>query len=275
MMKRNRHMGAGDGGSDCGGDQSSTPIGGEGASAKCSRLFFIPPDCSGGIKLDGTAPSGTAQWFNEQVIKIEIRAKVSSRQYGHDKSYCSQDAVPGINSFDGTIQTRIQCCSTPFSLFAGDTAWLQVYPLGQNGANTTPIAGYALITEDPVIMNLENGDPVEHNYSYVSKGLWTGPTGVDGVFDCCDCCGDSGADFSPAPEPSMLDSDPVTVYRWTAGGEWSIAFDELPPGFVRGPAPDPKTDAGKSTTDLRFVKCVKVAATADLHSHSGIVTTGA
>ena len=33
------------------------------------------------------------------------------------------------------------------------------------GGNNVLIQGYAEIEEDPIIMNLESGDPVEHNYT--------------------------------------------------------------------------------------------------------------
>jgi len=262
----------------CGGPSTSVPIGGEGASAKCSKIFLLPPDCTNGILLNGTAPSGTTQWFNEQVTRIEVRPRVTSRVYGHDKSYCCQDEVSGIYSWDGSIQTRAQCCpgspGIPFSLYAGALAWLQIWPLGST-ETAAPIAGYARITDDPIMMNLETGDPVEHNYTYVSKGLWTLPAGLTGYVNCCVCteCGTGGMgeEIEAEPEPGLLDSDPVTVYKWTDKGEWVVAFDELPPGFVRGLAP---TEHGKKDGEMKFVKCIKVAPTADLHSHSGLVAMG-
>ena len=259
---------------------SNTPTGGMGQSARCSKIFWLAPTCP--IVLDGTPPAtGTLAYFSEQVTRIEIRSQVASRKYGHDKSYCAQDTTKGIASWNGSIQTKAQCVSPPFSFFAGATIWLCIYPLGTtNGSNVTPcISGYAEIEEDPIIMNLENGDPVEHNYTYSSKGWWNLPTGMTGTFDCCKCCCTSGMDAEEESElingTSLLDSDPVTVYKWTDAGNWAIAFDELPPGFVHGPTPNARTEQGKKAGELRFVKCIKVAQTADLHSHSGIVTVGA
>ena len=261
----------------CGGAAAASLVGGNGASAKCSRIFLIPPYCNAGLLLNGVRPGGTAVWLNEQVTRIEVRPKVAMKTYGHDKSCGAQDETAGIDSYDGTIQTRVQCCTVPLSIGAGNLAWIQVYPLGQT--NGDPVEGYARITEDPIIMNLENGDPVEHNYTYSSKGWWNLPTGMTGTFDCCKCCCTSGMDAEEESElingTSLLDSDPVTVYKWTDAGNWAIAFDELPPGFVHGPTPNAMTAQGKKAGELRFVKCIKVAQTADLHSHSGIVTVGA
>lgn len=274
MNRRTNRVRAGDTPT-CGADADDTPIGGNGASAKCSRIFLIPPDCSGGIKLDGTRPSGTAVWLNEQVVSIDIHPKTATEVFGHDKSCGAQDETPGIDSYDGTVNTLVQCCDTPFTLWNGALAWIQVYPLGQD--NGDPIEGYARITEAPIRIVFKNGDPVEHNYTYVSKGQWSAPAGLDGYVDCCDdCnCGDSGGDSAVGPADTTLDSDPVTVYKWTDSGVWAMAFDELPEGFVHGPAPDAKAEPGKKAGELKFVKCVKVAPTADLHSHSGLVVAGA
>ena len=252
----------------CGGAAAASPVGGNGASAKCSRIFLIPPYCNAGLLLNGVRPGGTAVWLNEQVTRIEVRPKVAMKTYGHDKSCGAQDETAGIDSYDGTIQTRVQCCTVPLSIGAGNLAWIQVYPLGQT--NGDPVEGYARITEDPIIMNLENGDPVEHNYTFVSKGQWNFPQGMIGFEGCCEACNCANGQVQgilDEPEPALLDSDPVTVYKWNGSG-WAISYSEMPAGYVMGPAPDAATDKPKSELDtMRFVKCVKVAPTADLHSH--------
>jgi hypothetical protein len=250
--------------------KGSSPIGGQGASAKCSRIYFIPPNCTTGIKLDGTAPSGTAKWFVEQVIRIEVRAMVSSRSYGHDKSFCCTDVTPGINSFNGVITSRVQCCDVALSMPAGAVAWLQVFPLGDSGA---VIEGYAMITEAPMIMNIESGDPIEANYTFTSKGLWnTDFAFINTVTDCCSCCNESSM-FAESPIRGMrgiggsdemlggsvhdeasrlITHNPQTVYTWT-GSDWERSFDESGGEFMPGPIPQ---EPGKYPGQPKYVPCV-------------------
>ena len=247
----------------------TAPVGGHGASSKCSRVFVIPPACSSGIRLDGTRPGNPASWLNEQVIQIQLRPKRATKTYGHDKSCGAQDETPGLDSFDGSIKTRVQCVTAALSLGSGDLAWIQVYPLGSTASD--PIEGYARITDELIDINLENGDPVEHTYNFVSKGQWIFPNGISGNWTgCCVECKCSGGVQAEEPanlEPALLDSDPVTVYKWNGSG-WAVAFSELPAGYVMGPAPDAATDKPKRELDtMRFVQGVKVAPTADLHSH--------
>jgi len=242
--------------STCNTDKGDTPVGGQGMSSKCSRIYFIPPDCSAGILLDGTPPTGTAKWFSEQVIRIEVRAMTSVRSYGHDKSFCAQDATPGIDSYSGVITTRLQCCDPMFTCSNGTILWLQVYPQGD--ANKV-IEGYALITEAPIIMNLETGDPVERNYTFVSKGQWTTDAAfITSIRDCCNCC--EGGIGSSGMQDVRLDTEflvkePVTVYQFTDKGEWSVAYDECEPGMKPGPKPE---GSGQFVGELKFVKCLAV-----------------
>lgn len=252
-----------------------TPIGGQGQSARCSKIFFAPPDCADGIKLDGSPPtSETSNWFSEQVTRIEIRSMVASRKYGHDKSFCAQDTTKGIASWNGSIQTKVQCVPTPFSFYAGATVWLSIFPLGvTNASGEAPcISGYAEIDEDPIIMNLENGDPVEHNFTYSSKGWWNLPAGIDGTFDCCGCCGTGGMEtrrpnlrgsenlegsvFAPGALERSLLSTPRTVYQWTPNGEWKVALDESSGRFMPGPMP---SEPGTFPGEMKFVNCVSAA----------------
>ena len=92
----------------CGPVSTETPIGGQGQSSRCSRIYWISPNCSNGITLDGVAPSGSKYWFSEQVTRIEVRSMVANRKYGHDKSFCWQDSTKGLASCNGSIQTKMQ-----------------------------------------------------------------------------------------------------------------------------------------------------------------------
>ena len=248
-------------------EQNTTvPAGGDGQSARCSRVFYRPVDCP--IKLDGTPPAGTNRWFSEQVTRIEINEQVYVRKYGHDKSFCAQDATMGIISWDGTLTTMVQCNSRPFSFHAGQILWLAVYPLGTGRANAK-IEGYAVIERAPTTMNLENGEPVSRSYTYCSKGWWNIPEGVSGTFDCCNCCeghgggggdgsgGDgsgsdgsgSGGGGSMAVVETEVAHAPVTAYQWN-GTAWAVVYDECKGEFVQGPAP---TAPGTYAGELKFV----------------------
>ena len=254
----------------CGAAFAGAPVSGVGASAKCSRIYLIPPGCTTDVDLSGTAPGNisTSKWFNEQVVRIEVRPMVSHRAYCHDKSYCCMDETDGPHSWSGSIQTRIQCCSNPFSITAGALCWLAVYPLGSvTGTPDVSINGYAKITEDPIIMGIENGDPVEHNYTFVSKGKWNVPTGLTGFQDCCNCCEQASLDAKELHGGLMegsvfaaggglthgLTKNPHTVYQWTDKGEWIVALDECDGNFMPGPMP---TEPGKFPGEMKFVKCL-------------------
>ena len=257
-------------------DIAVAPPGGKGASSRCSRVYYLPPNCSD-LVLDGTPPSGALRWLHEQVTRIEINSQVSVRKYGHDKSYCAQDSTTGLRSWDGTLTTKVQCMDNAFSLHAGQIIWLSIYPLGLGTVQSSaqPLEGYALIERDPIVCNLENGDPVEHNYTFSSKGLWNIPAGVEGTFDCCGCCeagaggggggsggggsggsGGSGGGGSAAIPAEVAGLDgyvhtPVTAYQWN-GTAWISVLDECHGGFIPGPEPTtPGTFAGQMT----FVEC--------------------
>ena len=247
------------------------PVGGAAQSARCSRVFFIPPDCTTGIKLDGTPPTdhSTEYWFSEQVTRIEIRSMVANRKYGHDKSFCWQDSCKGIRSCNGTLQTKVQCCDPPISFQSGTLMWIKVYPMGLSnggvGDNVPCIQGYAEIEEDPIIMNLETGDPIEHNYTFASKGMWLMPrdipTVTGGTFDCCGCCDGpvgsvegprNGGSFAPIERFSGVTQKPKTVYQWTDKGEWVVTLDECCGSFMPGPMPK---EPGRFAGEMRFVDC--------------------
>ena len=267
-------------------DPTVNPIGGQGQSARCSRIFWCPCQCGSagqGIILDGTPPWGKmgsppdSKWFSEQVTRIEIDQEVASKRYGHDKSFCAQDSTKGLASWNGRIQTRVQCVDPAFSFNCGDTVWLCIYPLGvSNDAYTTKpipqITGYAEITRAPIIMGLENGDPIERNYEFNSKGWWNMPstfaaTLANGsTFDCCGCCqtdgcqgltaelgsGIPGSTFAQTERFGGLTQKPVTVYQWTDKGEWTVSYDECQGSFMPGPMP---TEAGKFIGEMRFQPC--------------------
>ena len=228
------------------------------ASAKCSRIFLSPPNCP--IPLDGTAPSGNIVWFNEQVTRIEVRPMIGHRQYCHDKSECCMDECDGAHSWNGTIQTKVQCCNTPLSITAGSLCYLTVYPLGKEYESAV-ISGYAKITEDPIIMNIETPENgIEHNYTYVSKGKWILPATLSGYLECCTCCESSAMGEDPRTmEGSVfaedfsakLDNAPVTVYKWTAKDEWVVALDECSGEYMPGPMPQDKPKDENDT--LRIV----------------------
>lgn len=259
---------------------SSPPYGGSGQSAKCSRIFFAPPGCGSGINLNGTAPSTTLAWFAEQVISIEVKEMIDDRQYVHDKSFCAKDETPGAFSWNGSIKTRMQCQSPAISIHAGALIWLQVYPLGVvnggYGSNPPCISGYARITEAPMVMNLENGDPIERNYTYNSKGVWNGAAGISGVYDCCQCCpkipGSVGEQFDEKFEEEfegsvheealrlggLAKATPYTVYQWTNAEKWAVALDECVNGFVKGPSPDEAQIKGDFVGQMKFVQCLAV-----------------
>jgi len=247
---------------------TNVPDGGKGQSARCSRVFFLDINCDN-LKLDGTPPDGVLRYFSEQVTRIEVNSRVSVRKYGHDKSFCAQDSTPGLASWDGSLTTKVQCNDNPFTVHAGQYIWLSVFPMGWGHWNSN-IAGYAMIEADPIICNLENGDPVEHNYTFSSKGWWKMPHGIHGTFDCCDCCGGSGgapggsASSGGAPgsrasngaseliELSKFTHVPVTAYQWN-GSTWLSVLDECRDGFTHGPAP---TEPGSYAGQLSFIPCV-------------------
>ena len=249
---------------------TTVPSGGDGQSARCSRIFYLPADCP--IKLNGQRPSGTRRWFREQVTRIGITEEVYSREYGHDKSYCAQDSTTGIASWNGTITTFMQCNRPAITLHAGQIAWIEVYPLGTGRADAK-ICGYALIKTADMSMNLENGDPVGRNYTYKSKGWWNVPSGVSGTFDCCHCCeehggggsggqgsgggsGGSGGGGSGGGSQAVVEAvshTPVTAYQWK-DGVWNQVYDECDGEYVHGPMPTEPPTEGQA--DLKFVECV-------------------
>lgn len=249
---------------------TTVPVGGKGASARCSKIFALQPDCDD-LVLDGTPPSGNLLYFSEQVIRISINEEVSSRRYGHDKSFCAQDATPGLASWNGEITTFLQCVTNPISLRAGQIVWLDVWPLGTNTA-AARIAGYAMIDSSPISMTLENGQPVERNYRFSSKGWWIVPEGVHGTFDCCNCCGvdttdpylesaalqgfESGLLPQGLPEVSQPPAIPYTVYQW-GGEDWILTYSECRDGFVPGEAPT-KDAPGAFQGEMKFVACLPV-----------------
>lgn len=254
-----------------------------GLSAKDSRIYLMDHDCP--ERLDGTVPTGLLYSFWEQVTRIEVTPAVYQRKYLHDKSFGANDVCSGGKSWDGSITTKIGSGSNPFTLTAGDIVWLRVYPVGP--ACHHPIQGYAVIDSDPIICNLENGDPVEHNYRYSSKGLWTGlPARTWGGYECA-CGGSDSAitgasqsSFAPAaarplgipvddPEggtvahatevpvagPRIPTHLPVTVYQWN-GTVWLPSYDECREGFVPGAAPDAQAKPGTFVGEMLFVPCV-------------------
>ena len=249
----------------------TVPTGGDGQSARCSRVFYLPVSCP--IKLDGERPSGTRRWFKEQVTRIEVNEEVYSREYGHDKSFCAQDTTTGIISWNGTLTTMMQCTRPAISFHAGQIVWLEVFPLGTGRADAK-ISGYALIKTGTMTMNLENGDPVGRNYNFKSKGWWNIPEGVSGTFDCCHCCerhaggGGSGGGGSGGGSgfgsggsegggSGALITDaaaitPVTWYQWD-GSTWHATRDECYGPFVQGPMP---ATAGTYLGQLLPVECV-------------------
>jgi len=235
-----------------------------GLSAKDSRIYYVAIDCP--VLLDGTSPSDpTGLTFSEQVVRIEITPSVYQRKYGHDKSFGANDVCSGIKSWDGNITTKVADSITPFSFTAGDVVWLRIWPLGRQCGG--PIQGYASIDSDPVVCNLENGEPVEHNYRYSSKGLWKGilGRGTTGRYECECSSGAAGSIFEGAavgsaavPEviPAGLPAHtPITAYQWN-GAAWLPAYDECHNGFAPGPALDPVSQPGKFVGELAFVECV-------------------
>jgi len=229
-----------------------------GLSAKDSRIFLINPTCP--IKLNGTPPtdSSTSHEFSEQVTRIELTPSVFERKYGHDKSEGWQDVTAGTKSCDGSITTKVADGSKPFTLSAGDVAFIRVWPIGPECGHK--IQGYASITSDPIVMNLENGEPVEHNYRFSSKGKWTGLPGsaVWGGFECQ--CGNgpggSGGDV-PAVAGAVGWSEltvpkvPVIGHQWDSKA-WAEVYNECVEGFTAGPAP---TEPGHYQGELVFVDC--------------------
>jgi hypothetical protein len=259
-----------------------------GLSAKDSRIFYIPHSCP--IKLNGSAPGGGGSGsggggkrrFSEQVTRIELTPAVYQRKYGHDKSYGTQDVCSGIKSWDGVVTTKVADGERPFSLTAGDTVWLRVYPIGI--ACGHPIQGYGVIDSDPITMNLENGEPVEHVYRFSSKGKWKGLPRSNAKWGGYECECNNGASGSgswsggysggstsgggstsiegmevDSATPNATEANvqtpaslPITAYQWT-GQAWSKVLDESRGGFVPGPAP---TEPGTFAGQLFFVECV-------------------
>jgi hypothetical protein len=238
-----------------------------GLSAKDSRVYLIPKTCP--IRLNGSTPSGARFRLSEQVTRIEITPSVYQRKYGHDKSYGANDVCSGIKSWDGSITTKVASGTSPFTLSAADTVWIRVYPMGVVCRH--PLQGYASIDSDPIVINLENGEPVEHNYRYSSKGLWKGfPNDAQpwGGYEC-QCVGGSGSEGGSGASGSVsggvslsgearpkaakdeLLHTPVTAYQWN-GTEWIPVYDECREGFARGPVP---VDAGAFVGQLQFVEC--------------------
>ena len=226
-----------------------------GLSSKDSTIYFMLPTCP--IKLDGSAPEGFLNdrlQFSEEVTRIEINPAVYQRKYGHDKSFGAQDVCSGIKNWDGSITTKIAKTGQCATLSAGDIAFISVYPLGLNC--TKPIQGYLSIDSDPLIMNLENGDPVEHNYRYSSKGMWTGfvNSGMQwGGFEC-GCSSGAAASVPGSAGPWAVEAahTPVTAYQWN-GSVWVQVYDEAEGKFLTGPMPQtPGTYQGQ----LEFVPCV-------------------
>jgi hypothetical protein len=245
---------------------TTVPGGGDGASSRCSRVFFLPVSCP--IKLNGDRPSGSGRWFSEQVTQIRINEKVYARKYGHDKSFCAQDSTTGLASWDGSLTTFVQCNNKPFSFHAGQILWLDVYPLGTS-RNDARISGYALIESSPTVMNLENGDPVSRTYDFSSKGWWQIPEGMDGTFDCCNCCegivgngstsvgfGSDGSFGFGSMAVEAATATPVTAYQWS-GTAWTVAKDEAGGDWVQGPMPtEPPVAPNNYPGVLKFVECV-------------------
>ena len=238
-----------------------------GNSAKDSRLYFLPPACP--IKLNGEKPSGTLLRFYEQVVRIEINPSVYQRKYGHDKSEGCQDVCSGIKSWDGSITTRLNENNAKRSLVAGDVVWLECWPLGDSCGD--PLHGYASIDTDPIVMNLENGDPVEHNYRYSSKGKWANASHAPGTYACgCNAGEDGGgsggsgwfgsgggggdSEFGLPADAAIAvpHQTPVTGYQWN-GTAWIQVYDECEGAYVQGPQP---TTPGTFQGELRLVPCL-------------------
>lgn len=247
-----------------------------GLSAKDSRIYYVPHTCP--IRLNGTAPSrgggsfsasgsggNGRQRFSEQVTRIELTPSVYQRKYGHDKSYGCQDVCSGVKSWDGVVSAKVASGNRPFTLTAGDTVWFRIYPLGI--ACGHPIQGYGVIDSDPITMNLENGEPVEHVYRFSSKGKWRGlphSSAKWGGYEC-ECGGDESASASGSfstlaarvtpmtgEQIALPTSTPVVAYQWNGNG-WGVVLDEMVDGFAHGPAP---TSPGTFVGELKFVECI-------------------
>lgn len=190
-----------------------------GLSAKDSRVFYVPHHCK--INLNGKPPSGKRRPMSEQVTRIELTPSVYQRKYGHDKSHGTQDVCSGIKSWDGSISTKVADTERPLTFSAGDTVWVRVYPIGTKCKH--PLQGYGVIDNDPIVCNLENGEPVEHNYRFSSKGRWTGfPNGGKpwGGFECK--CGNGGGGGGGGTEGSQGGgSDGGGSDGASGGGGWS------------------------------------------------------
>lgn len=241
-----------------------------GLSAKDSRVYWISRTCP--ISLNGTAPTGAKTAFSEQVLRIEVTPSVYQRKYGHDKSFGAQDVCSGIKSWDGSLTTRVASGTNPFSFSAGDILWLKVYPIGLRCAKV--IQGYGVIDQDPIVMNLENGDPVEHNYRFSSKGKWLGLSNRRWGGYECECAAGSGSgslissySFSSLAESAAAHAQPsvttlpdtpitpVTVYQWK-GASWDVIHDECVAGYVHGEAPSaPPTDPTNPDLLVCIVEC--------------------
>jgi hypothetical protein len=232
-----------------------------GLSAKDSRVFYVPIDCP--VLLGGATPAAgsTPLAFSEQVTRIEITPSVYQRKYGHDKSFGANDVCSGVKSWDGSLTTKVAEGAHPFTFTAGDTVWLRIWPIGVDCGGA--IQGYAVIDSDPVVMNLENGEPVEHNYRYSSKGRWKGilGSGTPGRWEC-ECGSESSVGSgsfmaTPAAEDTVAVPvhAPQTAYQWT-GSVWLPVYNECREGFAIGPVPDASTQPGTYVGALLFVPCV-------------------
>jgi len=105
-----------------------------------------------------------------EVIRWEATPTGFKREYGHDKSGGWQDVCYGTKRLEGTIEVKCRADGVDFG--ACNFYELDLYPLGSE--NGTPMNGYAGIDATPLVVNVENGEPISATYRWSSKGPWTG-----------------------------------------------------------------------------------------------------
>lgn len=155
----------------------------------------------GGGYYDWATPGGTTVRWTDEVTRFELDETIATREYGHDKSGGGMDICAG--NWSATLTINAVCHHQGVNVQGigiGQVCYFELYVFG---SCEPPLKGYAMLTRRPMIIDQEQGRPVEYTATFKSKFLWKGLPGSAaqrggiGGFECeCGSVGGGGSKTS-------------------------------------------------------------------------------